>query len=140
MGLSQNKKRQGWMESNGMDRVERLKWETEEKRINWDWWRKEPKWGQNVVLGKELKLVWEKEDQGGKRNLDVRGKRVGYSDEVRNKLFHSLLCQNIQESLKFKNYVLTPQEFHSWKISRNTLSFPQSRDWLKDSRLRAVLS
>lgn len=31
------------------------------------------------------------EDQGGKRNLDVRGKRVAYT-EVRNKLFHSLLC------------------------------------------------
>lgn len=59
------------MEDNGMDRVERLKWETDGKGINWDWWRKEPKWGQNVVLGKELKLVCEKSPG---REKEARGK------------------------------------------------------------------
>lgn len=60
------------MESNGMDRVERLKWQTEGKRINWDWWRKEPKWGQNVVLGKELKLACEKRRAGKEKESGVK--------------------------------------------------------------------
>lgn len=59
------------MESNGVDRVERLKYETEGKRINLDWWGKEPKWGQGVVLGKELKLVCE-ERPGRKKESGVK--------------------------------------------------------------------
>lgn len=39
--------------------------------------------------GTKVPLVCEK---GGKRNLELKGKRVGYSDGLRNKLFHNLLC------------------------------------------------
>lgn len=49
--------------------TERCKGETGGRRVNWDWWRK---WGQNVVLGKELKLVCERGGVGREKKSGVK--------------------------------------------------------------------
>jgi len=37
-----------------------------------------------------------KEEWGGRRNLEFRGRRIGYGEKVRIKLLCSLLFQNMQ--------------------------------------------
>lgn len=89
MGLSQNKQRQWramvWTEKKDLNEKQKGKGLTGiggERNPNGDkMWYWERSWSWRV----------RKEEQGGKRNLELRGKRVGYSDEVKNKLFHSLL-------------------------------------------------
>lgn len=70
MGLSQNKQRQWramvWTEKKDLNEKQKG------KGVNWDWWRKESKWGQNVVLGKELKLACEKRRAGREKESRVK--------------------------------------------------------------------
>lgn len=59
-----------------------------------------------------------KEEQGRKRNLELRGKRAGYSDEVKNKLFlQSALLEHTRE--------LDIQELHA-DTTRISLTYEKS--------------